>query len=124
MNQINMQVEKIKGLKESSGEIILGYPDSFWYSLNQIDVADIVKNLNIPIFIAQGSKDFQIYADIDYLAWQDLLKDRDNVVFRLYDNLNHLFMTSNGKMDLSEYNIKTTVDQQVIDDIANWILEK
>ncbi|HHT56972.1 DUF3887 domain-containing protein [Herbinix luporum] len=124
MNQINMQVEKIKGLKESSGEIILGYPDSFWYSLNQIDVADIVKNLNIPIFIAQGSKDFQIYADIDYLAWQDLLKDRDNVVFRLYDNLNHLFMTSNGKMDLSEYNIKGTVDQQVIDDIANWILEK
>jgi hypothetical protein len=33
-------------------------------------------------------------------------------------------MTSNGKMDLSEYNIKGTVDQQVIDDIANWILEK
>lgn len=124
MAQVQMAVNKIKNLKESSSEIILGYPASYWYSLNQIDIPKIVKKLNIPIFIAQGSADFQVYADIDYVAWQELLKDKDNVTFRLYDNLNHLFMTSNGRMDFTEYNIKGTVDSQLIDDIAEWILSK
>lgn len=123
MAQIQTAVNKIKNLKEGSSEIILDYPASYWYSLNQIDIPNIAKKLDIPIFIAQGSEDFQVYADIDYVAWQDLLKDRDNVTFRLYDNLNHLFMTSNGRMDTSEYNIKGSVDSQVIDDIAKWILK-
>ena len=120
--QTDAQVKKVKELKESSAEIILGYPASYWYSLNQIDTPIIVKDIDIPIFIAQGSKDFQVYADIDYMAWKELLKAKDNVTFRLYDNLNHLFMTTNGRMDTTEYNIKGTVEQKVIDDIAKWIL--
>lgn len=122
--QANAQVKKIKELKESSAEIILGYPASYWNSLNQINTPSIVKDLDIPIYIAQGSEDFQVYADIDYIAWQELLKSKDNVTFRLYDNLNHLFMTTNGRMDVTEYNIKGTMEQKVIDDIAKWILKK
>lgn len=124
MAQVKAAVDKIKNLKESSPEYILDYPASYWYSLNQIDTPKIVKKLKIPIFIAQGSADFQIYADIDYVEWQKLLKDKKNVTFKLYDNLNHLFMKSNGRMDMTEYNIKGTVDSKVIKDIANWILKK
>lgn len=122
MSQIQTAVNKVKNLKKSSEEIILNYPASYWYSLNQIDIPAIVKQLDIPIFIAQGSADFQVYADIDYVAWQDLLKDKKNVTFKLYDNLNHLFMKSNGRISTTEYNIKGTVDSRVIDDIAKWIL--
>ena len=122
--QAKAQVKKVKDLKESSSESILGYPASYWYSLNQVDTPSLVKELDIPIFIAQGSEDFQVYADIDYVEWQEVLKDKDNVTFRLYDNLNHLFMTANGRMDTTEYNIKGTVEQKVIDDIAKWILKK
>lgn len=121
MTQVQAAANKIKNLKEGGSEIILEYPASYWFSLNRIDIPSIAKKLNIPILIAQGSADFQVYADIDYVAWQNLLKDRDNVTFRLYDNLNHLFMKSNGKMDTTEYNIKGTVDSQVIEDIAEWI---
>lgn len=120
--QVRTAVDKIKSLKEDSSEVILGYPASYWYSLNRIDIPKIAKGLEIPILIAQGSADFQVYADIDYKVWQELLADKDNVTFRLYDNLNHLFMASKGKMDTSEYNIKDTVDPLVIDDIAQWIL--
>ena len=102
MAEVKMAVDKIKNLKEASSEEILGYPASYWYSLNQIDIAGIAKSLDIPILIAQGSADFQVYADIDYKAWQELLEGKDNVTFRLYDNLNHLFMTSNGMKDMTE----------------------
>ncbi len=124
MAQVNVAVEKIRNLKEGSTEAILGYPASYWYSLNRIDIPAIAQSLDIPIYIAQGSEDFQVYADIDYAAWQELLKDKENVTFKLYDNLNHLFMASNGRMDVTEYNIKGKVSQQVIDDIAKWILKK
>lgn len=123
MIQVKTEIQKVKNIKESGQDIILGYPSSYWYSLNQIDIPKIVIDLDIPIFIAQGSADFQVYADIDYVEWQRLLKDKDNVTFQLYDNLNHIFMTSNGRMDTTEYNIKDTVSQKVIDDIAKWILQ-
>ncbi|HPU63091.1 MAG TPA: dienelactone hydrolase family protein [Mobilitalea sp.] len=121
MAQLRPAVNKIKELKEGSTEIIFNYPASYWYSLNQIDIPKIVKKLNIPIFIAQGSEDFQVFADIDYEAWKDILKNKNNVTFKLYDNLNHLFMKSNGRTDVTEYSIKGTVDSRVINDIVKWI---
>ncbi len=111
----------IQKLTEGSSKLILGYPETYWYSLNQIDIADISTELKIPIFVAQGSDDFQVYADKDYTMWQELLGDKKNVTFELYDNLNHLFMTSNGKTDVTEYNTAGSVEQTVLDDIVSWI---
>ena len=123
MAQVNGEVKKVKSIDKSGAEIILDHPASYWYSLSKIDTHKIALSLDIPIFIAQGSVDFQVYADIDFLAWQELLKDKNNVTFRLYDNLNHLFMANNGRIDPTEYNIKDTVNQKVIDDIVKWILK-
>lgn len=115
---------QIQSLTEGSTDAVLGYPSSYWYSLNQIDIGELAQKLTIPIFIAQGSKDWQVYPDKDYTAWQELLGDKENVTFQLYDNLNHLFMTSNGKSDVTEYNTPGNVDPAVIDDIVLWIKEK
>lgn len=118
---VENNVKKIKALTEGGTETILGYPSSYWYSLNQIDTGKLAKELTIPMFIAQGSADFQVYADKDYKEWQKLLKKKKNVTFKLYDNLNHLFMKSNGKKDISEYNTPAEFSQKVIDDISAWI---
>lgn len=90
-------------------------------SLNKINTPEISKSLTIPILILQGKADFQVSPDIDYKAWQDILAGKSNVTFKLYDNLNHLFMQTNGKKDITEYSIKGTVDKQIITDIATWI---
>lgn len=117
------QAEEIKKLTEESEGDYLGMPASYWYSLNQIDTPSIVKTLKLPMLIAQGSADWQVYADKDYTAWQELLGDRKNVTFKLYDDLNHMFMPTNGKLDVTEYLVPSSVDQQVIDDIASWVRE-
>lgn len=114
-------VETVRKLTKGSNKVILGYPATYWYSLNQIDIAAISNKLTIPIYIAQGSEDWQVYPDKDYSKWKKLLGKKKNVTFKLYDNLNHLFMTSNGKTDITEYNIAGSVDQTVLDDIAAWI---
>ncbi|MDR0916769.1 MAG: alpha/beta hydrolase, partial [Oscillospiraceae bacterium] len=80
-------------------------------------LADSVK----PILIVQGSKDFQIIADVDFAAYQTLLGDRANATLKLYDGLNHLMMPHvNGTIE--DYELPANVDAQVITDVADWIL--
>lgn len=104
-------------------EMIAGAPQEYWASLNAINTPEIAKNLEIPMLILQGDADFQVSVENDYNAWQKLLDGQDNVQFKLYENLNHLFMESNGKRDASDYEKASTVDPQVTEDIATFIKE-
>lgn len=126
LNDVKNSVSKIKKIKKDGDGHILLYSKSFWNSLNKLNIEKIVKKLDKPILILQGEDDFQTYAAVDYIKWQEILKDKENCSFKLYPGLNHYFMKSNGK-DISEakeeYNIKGTVDKDVISDIANWIKE-
>ncbi|MDE7061294.1 MAG: lysophospholipase, partial [Lachnospiraceae bacterium] len=79
------------------------------------------KNLEIPILILQGDADFQVYPDRDYAAWQVLLEGKSNVTFQLFEGLNHLFMLSDGTMNVTEYDTKAQVAPEVIDAIAAWM---
>lgn len=122
LREIEAEVQKIKELKkDSTADMIFNMPAAYWASLNEIDTESIAKSLSIPILIQQGSADFQVYADKDYLLWQQVLEEKENAQFRLYDGLNHLFMQNNGKQDSTEYDIKGHVDQKVIDDIGAFI---
>ena len=77
-----------------------------------------------PMFILQGEKDFQVKAEVDFAAYKDLLGDRENVTFRLYPGLNHVFVPS-VYFDINkakqEYSVKQHIGSQVLDDIAGWI---
>jgi dipeptidyl aminopeptidase/acylaminoacyl peptidase len=86
---------------------------------------DYLLPLQKPILIMQGEKDFQVKVDKDFSAYQDILKGKQNVTFRLYENLNHAFVPSvygNIAKASAEYNVEQHIDEEVIADIANWIL--
>ncbi|MCI5772943.1 MAG: alpha/beta hydrolase [Erysipelotrichaceae bacterium] len=96
--------------------MILNLPISYWYDVKKC----LPENYDhdIDTLILQGEQDFQVYANVDYVLWQKLLKAEADYI--LYEGLNHLFMPSiNG--DLSDYEIASKVDQKVIDDISAWI---
>lgn len=118
---LRSQVDRIKSLEQDTQEAILGIPASYWESLNKLDIAGTSKDLSIPMLIQQGGADFQVYADIDFILWQEILKGRTNVTFKLYDNLNHLFMPTLGKRDAGDYALRSAVSERVIYDIADWI---
>lgn len=125
IEQVEAEIKKIKEINPSDKpSTIMGIHSNYWNSLNQINSAELAKGLDIPMLFMQGSADFQVLTDVDYKQWQEILKDKTNAEFKLYDNLNHLFMTSKGKKDISDYDGKGMVEPKVIDDIANWIKEK
>ena len=53
--------------------------------------------------------------------WQQALDGRDNARCVLYPGLNHLMMPSSGRRDTGDYQFQSTVDTQVIDDIAEFV---
>lgn len=119
------EMEKSKTLEDGGTNYIMDIPTSYWKSLNAIDNTAIVKKLDVPMLILQGSADFQVYTDTDYKLWQTVLKDHTNVTYHLYDGLSHEFMpnqlSKNGVPDATVYNSPNHVDSKVIADIAAWV---
>lgn len=122
LDSMQVNVERVKNLTEQDlSEPILGCTGYYWKSLQELDMKAIVTTLEIPMLFLQGSADFQIYPDIDFVMWKELLEDHSNVSFIMYDGLNHLFMPTTGAIGLEDYNTKARVSNQVIQDIADWI---
>ena len=79
-----------------------------------------------PILILQGEKDFQATADKDFAAYRQLLAGKEHVTFRLYPGLNHAFVPSvygNIMQAKREYAVEQHIGEEVIGDIAAWILD-
>jgi hypothetical protein len=86
--------------------------------------AMFIEQITVPFLIMHPDDDVQVLTEIDFAIYQELLADRDNVTFRLYPGLNHLFMPSLG-FDISEildeYRVRANVDEQVLRDIVEWV---
>jgi dienelactone hydrolase len=122
LESVQANVERVKTLSEDDlSEPILGCTGYYWKSLHEIDTKAIVANLEIPMLFLQGSADFQIYADIDFAMWKEILEGHKNASFIEYEGLNHLFMPTTGVGDTSDYDTKANVSDKVILDIADWI---
>ena len=96
----------------------------YFKEMGQHPVEGYLRNLTKPILVMQGSKDFQVKADVDYALYQQLLAEHPDVTFRLYENLNHCFVPSvYGRIDKAkqEYAVEQHIGDEVISDIANWI---
>ncbi|MFC5451641.1 dienelactone hydrolase family protein [Paenibacillus aestuarii] len=100
-----------------------------WYfkEMNQHPIKDYVSRSKKPIFALQGDKDVQVSIEKDFNRYREILKDHPDVTFKLYPGLNHMFMKAvfgTLKDIWDEYNIPQSVDRNVLDDIAKWILSK
>ena len=93
----------------------------------QPTVAQWLEKTNKPMLIMQGEKDFQVKAHVDFARYKDLLRQRENVTFRLYPGLNHCFVPArfDSIADAKkEFTPERHIGSQVLDDLANWILKQ
>lgn len=128
--QLNKLIKTFDGLYELTDEEAkkrkVGSGTTLYYfkDMGEHSVSKYVDDLKKPILIMQGEKDFQVKVDKDFSAYQNLLKDKPNATFKLYSNLNHVFVPSvYGCITKAkkEYNVEQHIDETVIADIADWI---
>jgi hypothetical protein len=87
-------------------------------------VEKFIADITAPMLVMHPENDAQVCIEKDFGALKELLADRDNVTFKLYPGLNHLFMPGErvGIAEIMEqYEIPGKVDEQVLADITEWI---
>ena len=122
INQIRLLVQKIKTLNFTADELVFNAPKSYWADLAGYDPVATATTLQIPLLILQGLRDDQVTMD-DFSRWNQTFFGNQNVTLKTYASLNHLFIAGSGVPTSAEYLIPGHIDEQVILDIAAWIVE-
>jgi pimeloyl-ACP methyl ester carboxylesterase len=127
LEKVKEQAKKVEELNISKGELLFGYPESYWEDLSGYDPVKTARNLTRPILILQGERDYHSTM-VDYDMWIKGLSGKDNLCFKniLYSDFNHLFMAvpGTGKATPADLFIPGHVALIVIDNVADWILNR
>lgn len=116
-------VERVKKLTPESKYTpneLMGWSKEFWLSVKGYNPIEESKLITKPTLVLNGSRDFQVTKE-QFEIYKNALQGKMNYTFKLYDGLNHLFLSGTGAPNSSEYFIKSNIDKQVTEDIANWI---
>jgi fermentation-respiration switch protein FrsA (DUF1100 family) len=124
LDELKKQVARAKDPALSADtpakELPLGAPAAYWLALRAYNQTATASRLTLPMFIAQGERDYQVTMD-DFNLWKKTLADHRNVTLRSYPKLNHLFMEGEGKAKPEEYSKAGHVARELVDDLAAWI---
>lgn len=125
---IDAEVVKARRLDEMSDdelatETVFGVAASYQKDMTAPDPVETVLALEKPLLILQAEKDYQMTTALDYEAWQKALADAPFATFKLYPDLNHLFIALEGTPTntAEDYYGGGHVSAEVISDIADWI---
>ena len=108
--------------KKFAGNLNLYY----FKEMGRKTAADYLLESRKPALLLQGEKDFQVLAEDDFRRFRELLAGRENTVFRLYPGLNHVFVPALYDDILKaskEYGVERHIGEDVIADIASFVLE-
>ncbi len=114
-------VRALKPEDAKSGRMISGAPASYWLDLRGYDPPSAATRVKPPMLILQGERDYQVTPE-EFAKWKAALGSRRDVTLRSYPALNHLFIAGTGPSLPAEYQVPGHVAEDVIRDIATWIL--
>ena len=125
LREIKKQVKNVKHLDsyvEAGERVKLPVTSDvrFWQSVNDYKQVETAQSISQPMLIMQGLRDYQVMPR-EFKIWQHKLHKKNNVSFKSYAKLNHLFLEGEGKSYPKEYEVKGNVPQYVISDIAQWV---
>lgn len=115
------RIDRIRAGDYHESDIVLDYPGALWTSVDEYDQIGTAQEVETPMFLLQGGRDYQVTVEDDFDRWQTELSDRPNTTFELYESLNHVFQSADGPSTQSEYSLANPVDRTVVEDIASWV---
>jgi dienelactone hydrolase len=124
INRLRADLQAINQLTPDSdpNQVLFGAYVPYWLDMLAYSQTETAQNLEIPILILQGERDYQVTMT-DFELWQSSLVDKADVTFISYPALNHLFLAGEGVSTPAEYAVQSHIPVEVIDDIVNWLGE-
>jgi uncharacterized protein len=116
-------VKTLTAADAASGRMFAGAPVAYWLDLRGYDPPSEARKVKAPMLILQGERDYQVTTE-DFAKWKTALGTRSDVTFHNYPGLNHFFIAGSGPGLPAEYLVAGHVAEEVIGDIAAWILAR
>ncbi len=123
IDEIKVRRDRVKALARGEtvdGPLPLGIHAEYWRDLSGYDPVATARELDLPMLILQGERDYQVTM-ADFARWHEGLSDRATIMLRSYPELNHLMIAGDGPSLPADYLRPGQVDPRVIDDIAAWL---
>ena len=126
-NKYAKKFEKLYELsdEESRTQKFAGSLSLYYFKeMGQKTAADYLLENQKPILMMQGGRDFQVLAEVDFKKFQELLAGKTNIHYKIYPELNHVFVEAIYDDILKaskEYKVERHIGGEVIDDIAGFI---
>ncbi|MBR2041344.1 MAG: alpha/beta fold hydrolase [Oscillospiraceae bacterium] len=98
----------------------------YFKEMGEHRAAEYLEKTEKPVLIMQGSRDLQVDFEKDFGGYRRLFGERENFSFRLYEGLNHCFVPAlydDISKATKEFSVERHIGEEVISDIAGWILE-
>lgn len=110
-------------LKPDDTVMVLGakMTGAYWLDLRGYRPAEAAAAQKLPVFVLRGERDYQV-GMADFELWKKALAGRADARLKMYPGLNHLFVAGTGPGSPAEYARPGHVAQEVVQDIADWIL--
>ncbi|WP_081418844.1 alpha/beta fold hydrolase [Paenibacillus sp. Leaf72] len=108
---------------QAQATTVFSLPAYYFKEMDNHPASGYAAKLTKPVLVLQGKDDFQVFANKDYVLWEELFKGKSNASFKLYPGLNHFFVDYSGEGEgtLAEYNHPGSFAEPVISDIAKWL---
>ena len=122
--QLNILEKEIASLNSPEdipdNKIILGAYRDYWKDLSAYYPIKTAREITKPVLVLQGERDYQVTMN-QFNIWKENFEDVENWFFKSYATLNHFMMPGYGKSNTEEYKKKSHVDDEVIQDIIQFI---
>lgn len=98
----------------------LGAPIQYYRDLEAHDPPQEAAQLGLPIFVAQGERDYHVTMD-DFGRWKKALQGKKGVCLKSYTDLDHLLRAGKGPSGPADYQRAAPVEPKLIADIEKFI---
>lgn len=113
-----------ESLRSSSADPgpFLGASSGYWRDLLALDLPALIRGATIPVLALQGGKDVLVRERLDFEALRrEVGPAGGRVQYRLFPELNHIFVRVQGTSTGAENALPGQVDPAVAEAIAAWI---
>lgn len=119
--QVTLAESPALSISTPASELPAGVPASYWLDLQAYHPVAVAAGLTIPMFFAQGERDYQV-PPAQLQPWQRALAGHENATLRTYPAMDHLLLDGSGRASPAEYAVPGHVDPHLVADLAAWIL--
>lgn len=110
--RIQEELELILSLENDSGFSWFGIPESWWISMDQLNLSECFLSINVPVFILHAKEDDKISSD-EWIKAESFVQHHFDAEFECFEDLNHFFVKDDD----------VHLDESVIEKIVSWILK-